>query len=1032
MEKLGLEIVADVDKALASLRRLSSELKGTERSTKKSAKAISDFGKKTKSASVSSEKLTKSTEKNRKSMRNIATDANRAAKETDNLRKSLSGLNLVKLGGIYASIASLGQALQGAMDVIEVANLFNVAMGENAVETSRTLNQISEGVGLDVTFLQQSVANFTLLARAMGFTSDNAAILGRSVTRLSTDMSSLFNAPVSQVIADLRSGLLGQTETVYKYGIDLTEASLKQEALRLGIEKNVRAMTQGEKMFLRYSVLVRQSSLAHEDFAKTIETPANQLRILGDQIVAVGRALGKVFIGTIGKILPYINGFVMALRVVLETLATLVGYEAPPIKDIENGFVGVEDTVEDTTGAVNKLKKTIENAILPFDELHAIQTPEPTPSGGGGGVGGTIGEIDFGLEEYYNGLEQVRMKASEVRDTILEWLGFTKQVNEETGEITWTMPDFSETNSNLEKIVDTVTKVGAGILGWKVGSKLIGGLSSLLAMFGVKLPAAITGLAGVWGATIGVLLARLVELYNESENFRKGLERLGQIFGAIWGGIKNIFGAIGNALAVVGRAIWNLLPENVQNGLKSFVNFFKELGDILDWDIWDTLFIIAGAIMVFFPPTAPFGWLLLGFEAITLAIRGIGGISDETWQKMVDGWNNFKASLVDIWQKVKDFFINTWNTIKDFSSDTWNSIKDSTLKVWNSLKDAFSTLWENIKNIFSPIVDWFSEKWSKIKDAVTEKINAIKKEFNENIEAFKKSFQTFKEDWEHNWNLIKTYFTDILDKIKTYFKETWEDIKDKFSEVWESIKEKFTEQWRLIKEAFMEFWTPIETAFREGIETIKEAWLSFKQTLKEVIAPYIEEFKRIFTNLWNELKEFGTWLKDTFVNTWIIVWNSIKGTFGTAINFIVTGFENMVNGVIKGINSIFIFLDDKLSVFGFKFDFRLPEIKLDALKVDTDKYYNNVSNALQSKSFNISAVATPTITPPKVTRASINLEEQLRSAMLINFQNYENQNQGRTQIIENVLKLDGQTIYRNQKEIERAKGYNFNTSAFAR
>ena len=107
-----------------------------------------------------------------------------------------------------------------------------------------------------------------LLARSMGMSTKQAKTLSTTTAQLSTDLASLTNIPINQVMQDLRSGLIGQTETVYKYGMDLTEASLKTEAFRLGITKSVREMTQGEKMALRYSLMLKQSGLAHGDFAK--------------------------------------------------------------------------------------------------------------------------------------------------------------------------------------------------------------------------------------------------------------------------------------------------------------------------------------------------------------------------------------------------------------------------------------------------------------------------------------------------------------------------------------------------------------------------------------------------------------------------------------------------------------------------------------------------------------------------------------------------------------------------------------------
>ena len=115
-------------------------------------------------------------------------------------------------------------------------------------------------------------------------------------------------------MGDLRSGLLGQSETVYKYGIDVTEAAIKAEAMAQGITKSVRNMSQGEKMALRYSVMIKQTALSHGDFAKTIEEPANQMRILKERVVTMTRALGSIFLPVLATILPYLNAMAILLN----------------------------------------------------------------------------------------------------------------------------------------------------------------------------------------------------------------------------------------------------------------------------------------------------------------------------------------------------------------------------------------------------------------------------------------------------------------------------------------------------------------------------------------------------------------------------------------------------------------------------------------------------------------------------------------------------------------------------------------------
>ena len=207
---------------------------------------------------------------------NIAKDANRASAGITKMSGTIN--QLAGATGIYAISNALAKSIQSAMDMIETVNLFSVSMGNATDQAQGFVQAISTATGFDQTNMQSAIGNFTLLARSMGMTTDKASILGEQTYQLGTDLSSLFNIPINQVMQDLRSGLIGQTETVYKYGVDLTEASLAQEAMNQGIDKSVRNMSQGEKMALRYSLMIKQTALAHGDLARTIDQPAKSDR----------------------------------------------------------------------------------------------------------------------------------------------------------------------------------------------------------------------------------------------------------------------------------------------------------------------------------------------------------------------------------------------------------------------------------------------------------------------------------------------------------------------------------------------------------------------------------------------------------------------------------------------------------------------------------------------------------------------------------------------------------------------------------
>ena len=172
---------------------------------------------------------------------------------------------------------------------------------------------------------------------------------------------------------DLRSGLVGQSETMYKYGVDITEASIKTEALAQGITKSVRNMSQGEKMALRYAVMIKQTTMAHGDFARTINAPANQMKILGERFVTLSRSIGSIFIPMLERILPILNVIVQILIDVADAIASAFGFEKPSANNsIESQFKGIEDGADDASSSIDgttKSLKKMKDVSLGMDEL---------------------------------------------------------------------------------------------------------------------------------------------------------------------------------------------------------------------------------------------------------------------------------------------------------------------------------------------------------------------------------------------------------------------------------------------------------------------------------------------------------------------------------------------------------------------------------------------------------------------------------------------------------------------------------------
>lgn len=186
----------------------------------------------------------------------------------------------------------------------------------------------------------------------------------------------------------LQSALSGQARAMREFGVDISVATMQEKAYALGINKSVTAMTQAEKAQLRYIMIMEGLTVAQGDMARTLESPANQLRILSAQFVQLTRAIGNVFIPMVTAVLPYINAVVMGVKNLITSLAKLVGYEIPDFKATPVQIFDTEDAtgeVDNVTQSVKDLKKT----MLGIDELN-VMSDNSSASAGASAGGSTI------------------------------------------------------------------------------------------------------------------------------------------------------------------------------------------------------------------------------------------------------------------------------------------------------------------------------------------------------------------------------------------------------------------------------------------------------------------------------------------------------------------------------------------------------------------------------------------------------------------------------------------------------------------
>ena len=398
---------ADIDKFTQQMTALAAAMKPFADEMQKVSNGFSAFPSKI-------QKLITSTEKYNASAR----------KATSTTGKFTSGLKALNVAAVAITFRKIGhfiaQAVTESNKYQEDLNLFTVALGQYAAEAQNYAEKVSDVMGIDPAQWLRNQGVFNTLLTGFGDTAERAQLMSQNLTQLGYDISSFFNISIEDAMQKLQSGISGELEPLRRLGYDLSQARLEQTALNLGIKESVANMTQAEKAELRYYAIMTQVTTAQGDMARTLEAPANQLRILQAQLTQAARAIGNIFIPALNAILPYAIAVVQVIREIANALANLAGFK---LTDVDYSGVNIAavgagslaDNLDDAAGAAKKLKQYTAG----FDELNVFA---PNTGSGSGASAGGAGGFDFDLPTYDFLGDAVQTRIGEIKKMIEDTL----------------------------------------------------------------------------------------------------------------------------------------------------------------------------------------------------------------------------------------------------------------------------------------------------------------------------------------------------------------------------------------------------------------------------------------------------------------------------------------------------------------------------------------------------------------------------------------------------------------------------------
>lgn len=656
----------------------------------------------------------------------VVTQANRVTAANERQKKSYMSLSsqlngfmrsAAKLVSLKAIATYLGNAAEKFNSYYEAANLFGVSMKGLTGEASTFINKMETLLGIDPTEAMNNMATIQGLTTSFGMASDKAYVLSKNLTQLGYDLASLKNIPVAESFTKIQAAISGELEPIRRLGVDISNARLQQELLNLGYSQSVSTLSQADKAVLRYIAIMKQTTDAQGDFARTINSPANQIKILKAQLNSLARSVGSLLYPALKSILPPLIAAVELIKELVTGIASLMGVkvEFPDFSSASDSVSGVTDAMDDTTKATGKAAKAFKNYIMGFDELNVIQkdTGFSGSSGSGAGAAGNIlGDVDlsgYDMFKQYN--EEFVKQIDSVKQKIKDMLPVIGAVT--AALALWKLTTF------IADIVDAIKKIG--ILKGMVAGGILIGIGFYLMFDGIKkaiedklnainfteiIVGAITFVGGA--ALLGAKIAEFITTSFADSAVAKAITAAGgKMGGALVGAV--VAGVIaGVAMFVTG------VYDALTNGL----------------NILNGLLIPAGSTMAGAAVGAIIGSLGGPIGAGIGAIIGliVGGLTD-AGIAIYQNWDKITAALDKASADLKQWFVG----VGEWWDKKWKGFKTNWDKVWNSLADTLKALpkkfWDYGKNVVQGLIDGINNGIENAKKTVGGLAKAILDKF---------------------------------------------------------------------------------------------------------------------------------------------------------------------------------------------------------------------------------------------------------------------------------------------------------------
>lgn len=791
----------------------------------------------------------------------VVTQANRVTAANEKQRKSYLSLsnqmngfmrNMAKLVSLKAIAEYLGNAVAKFNDFYEATDLFHNAMGNLSSEADTLISKMQGLLDVDSTKAMTYMATIQSLGTSFGLASDKAYVLSKNLTQLAYDEGSYWNKDVAETFTAMSSAISGEIEPIRRLGVDLSQARLQQELLALGFNKQVSSLSQADKAVLRYIAIMKQTANVQGNLAQTIQSPANQIKILKAQLDMLAKSVGSLLYPALKSILPPLIAAVQLIREFVEWVAKLMGVKVvfTDFTKSADSVGGIGDAMDDTADSTKKAAKALKDYTMGFDELNIIDpTQGSSGSGSGASAGNILGDVDlsgYDMFKQYN--EELAKQIDAIKQKIKDMLPFIGAVS--AALALWKITNFlTDIATAISKMTD-LQKLALSIVTVVVEASLVfnfakGYASSgnPLELLGEVVSAAFGSFVlrrtmGADGITLGMGIAFVASLAGLTYALGTGEANLGDASTWIQAALTTAFGSITGITLLTNLGVAAGTAATLSIGLAGLITFAGitfSLGEKLkEFPVLDT---IIAALMGIFGGVAGAGVaLLVGASlpvagAVAAAGVGIGLVlhwAGIKWGTKESGEKTDAAAEADI----------KMHYVENVFEQRIEAIKQIIVTKWNAAIDFMTSLPGKVGNIINSIGEWFNSLPEKIGYALGFAVGKIG-------------------EWVGNMvTTVTTEVPKIVSSVVKFFEELPGNIWTAILKTLDTISE-----WRERMIAFVVIEVP------------------------KIISSIVGEFKK----LPGELRKLGKFIWDGLIN-------GLKDAYSTVTNGIKSFTDGFVNG----------------------------------------------------------------------------------------------------------------------------------------